>query len=360
MTTTIRAAVVGSAGSPPELTEVRLASLASDEVLIRVAATGVCHTDIAWAAGDFGISDEHFPIVLGHETSGVVEALGRRDSPLSVGDRVVVALTHHCGVCRYCERGQPVLCVHRDDNVRRLSRPDGSDVWQSYGVGGFAEMAIVRASSLVPVPDDVPMETAAIVGCAVACGIGAVWNVAEVRPGSSVVVFGAGPVGASVIMGAALAGAERIVVVEPDVARRAEALRLGATEGVGFDEESLGVLADGGGFDYAFESVGRTVAMEAAVRLTGRGGTTTLIGAAPRGERFSLDALDFVETHRRLLACLGGAVRPHVDIPAYFNLFRRGALDLDALVSRVVPLADIAEAFADSHTGAGLRTVVTA
>jgi S-(hydroxymethyl)glutathione dehydrogenase / alcohol dehydrogenase len=359
MGTTVRAAVVTSAGSGPELGDVVLAPLADDEVLIRIAATGLCHTDVAWAAGDFGGGDEQFPIVLGHESSGVVEAVGRPGGSVAVGDRVVVALTHHCGVCRYCERGEPVLCVHRDDNVRRITGLGGQIVWQSYGVGGFAEMAVVRASSLVQVPPDVPLATAAIVGCAVACGIGAVWNVAQVRPGSTVVVFGAGPVGMSVLMGAALAGAERVVAVEPNEARRALAMRFGATETRDFTPDALSDLRDAGDVDYTFESAGKTVAMQAAVETTRRGGTITLIGAAPRGASLGIDALAFVERHLRLLGCLGGAVRPHEDIGRYFALYRRGVLPLDELVTGVVPLAEIGEAFAASHGGTGLRTVVT-
>jgi Zn-dependent alcohol dehydrogenase len=251
------------------------------------------------------------------------------------------------------------LCDHRDDNVRRLARPTGETVWQAYGVGGFAEQAVVRTSSLVKVPADVPMETAAIIGCAVACGFGAVTNVAQVRPGTTVVVFGAGPVGISVVMGALISGAERIVVVEPDPLRRAAVLQFGASEVVDFTPDALSNLRDSGAVDYAFESAGKTAAMEAAVEVTRRGGTVTLIGAAPRGARMGIDALAFVERHLRLLGCLGGAVRPHEDIPAYLALYRRGVLPLDAMVSQVRPLADIAQAFTGSHGGATLRTVIT-
>ncbi|HEY3925476.1 MAG TPA: alcohol dehydrogenase catalytic domain-containing protein [Acidothermaceae bacterium] len=354
----VRAGVVTAAGSAPELTEIVLAAPAVDEVLIRVAATGICHTDISWAAGQFGRSTEEFPIVLGHETSGVVEAVGRRDSPFKPGDRVVVALTHHCGVCRFCERGQPVLCDHRNDRSPRISTTSGEPVWQSYGVGGFAEKAIVRASSLVIVPDDVPLETAAVIGCAVATGVGAVWNVAEVEPGSTVLVFGAGAVGVSVISGAAMAGAARIVAVEPNAERRSAALALGATDAVDSTDESLAALLESDRFDYAFESAGKIATIEAAVRHTRRGGTITLIGAAPRGTMFSLYALDFVENHQRLLGCLAGGIRPHDDFPKLFAMYRRGILKLDAMISATAPLSDIAGAFGRSQSAAGLRTVV--
>ncbi len=358
MPTTARAATVGSPGATPLVEDVLLADPRPGEVLVRVAATGVCHTDVALAAGEYTEGVDQFPIVLGHETSGVVEAVARNDSAFSVGDRVVIALTHHCGVCSYCERGTPILCARREDSPWRLSRADGSRLHQAYGVGGFAEAVIVREASLVRVPDDVPLVSAAVVGCAVACGIGAVWNIAGVRPGSSVVVFGAGAVGMSVVMGSALAGAHRITVVDPDQGRRERAVRLGATEGIGFDDDVLQHLMEGDGFDYAFESVGKADAMECAVRSTRRGGTVTLMGAPQRDVTFTLNALEFVSSQRKLLACLGGNVRPHDDFERYFRLYSRGRLDIDALVTGTLPLTAIADAFESSRSRDGLRTVV--
>lgn len=355
---TVMAAVVNAPGSAPIMEEVILTSPSTDEVLIRVVATGVCHTDIAWAAGEFGQGEDSFPVVLGHETSGIVEAVGRRDSPFSVGDRVVAALTHHCGVCSYCERGDVILCDHREDRILRMSRSNGAPLRQAYGVGGFAEMAIVRASSLVRIPADVPMTSAAVVGCAVACGIGAVWNIARLQPGSTVAVFGAGAVGTSVVMGAALAGAARIVVVDPIAERRDAALHFGANETLDFTDDLLQTLIASGGVDYAFESAGKPVAMQAAVRVTRRGGTVVLMGAAAADATFSLNALEFVASQRKLLACLGGGVRPHDDFVRYFSLYQSGTLDLDALVTTTTPLSGLTEAFARNQAGIGLRTVV--
>ncbi|MDO8307257.1 MAG: alcohol dehydrogenase catalytic domain-containing protein [Actinomycetota bacterium] len=351
----ILAAVVAGPGSAPELTEVDLPPLGIDDVRIRVAATGVCHTDIAWAAGEYG---DQFPAVLGHETAGVVEEVGRHDSPYAVGDRVVVALTNHCGTCANCERGSPILCDLREDPVARLTGLDGTPIWAAYAVGGFAEAAVVRASSLVRIPGDVPFPVAAVVGCAVACGVGSVWNIAQVCPGSTVVVLGAGAVGAAVVLGCVLAGAERVVVVDPSGPRQQSALAIGATEAVDATDEVAERLSSEP-FDYAFECVGKASAMETAVRLTRRGGTVTLMGAANREETFRLNALEFVSSQRRLLASLGGNVQPHVDFPRYFALYRSGRLNLDALVTATAPLDGIAHAFVANARATGLRTVVT-
>jgi Zn-dependent alcohol dehydrogenase len=353
--TTTKAYVVDGADAPFRLDEIRIDPLRQDEVLVRVVATGVCHTDLSWRSGAIG---GDFPVVLGHETSGIVEGVGRDDSPFAIGDRVVVAITHHCGMCRYCESGVPVLCADRDNPPPRFSRPDGSGVVQVYGVGGFAERIVLRQSSLVKVPDDIPLEFAAVLGCAVACGTGAVWNVAELTPGSTAVVFGAGAIGSAVIVGCRIAGAGRIVVVDPNPARRASALDFGATEAVEPDDPQLAALGGADGFDYAFESAGRIDTIAAAVDSVRRGGTVTLIGAPPADAEFSLNALDFVASQKRILGCLGGNPRPHDDFPRLFELYRRGVWDVGSFVSRTLPFDRIEEAFAFTAAGDGIRTVL--
>lgn len=353
------AAVVRGAGLGPTIEDIVVGELRQDEVRITVAATGVCHTDVAWAAGDYGVEDGHFPAVLGHETAGMVAAVGSEDSAFAVGDRVVVALTNHCGACRDCETGSPILCGQREALPHRLSTSGGATLAQAFGVGGFAETAVVRAASLVRLPDDISLTSAAVVGCALACGAGAALNVAGVRPGSTVVVFGAGAVGLSVVIASQLAGAEQVLVVEPNEGRRRAALALGATDVVA-DDASVGALVPREGFDFAFESAGRPVAMESAVGWTRRGGTVTLMGAPAADETFTLNALEFVSSQRRLLGCLGGNVRPHDDFERYFRLHRRGRIDIGALVTRTRPFSDIAAAFEDCRTGDGLRTVLVA
>jgi len=351
---TTRAAIVEGKGREPKIVELELAPLRPDEVLVRLAATGICHTDIAWSDGE--ISDA-FPAVLGHESAGVVEAVGTSVTRVAPGDRVVLALAHHCGHCRDCESGSPMLCQRRTDVPPRLTL-DGAPVTQGFGTGGFAERTIVREASAIPIPDGVPLEVAAVVGCATSTGLGAVFNIAEVAYGTTVAVFGAGGIGASVVMGCRVAGAERIVVVDPDRCRREAALQFGATDAVEPDEAAIRSL-EPAGFDYVFESAGKTEAMEMAVRLTRPGGTTIIMGVVPRGTTIQLDVRDFVPGQRRLLGCLTGNVRPNVDFDRYFRLYLRGRLDLGALVTGSVPLSDISTGFERSRRGEGIRTLVT-
>jgi S-(hydroxymethyl)glutathione dehydrogenase/alcohol dehydrogenase len=349
-----RAAVVDGPGQPPKLVDLDLAALRPDEVRVRLAATGVCHTDVAWADGEFF---DVFPVVLGHESAGIVAEVGSAVRSVQPGTRVALGLAHSCGHCAYCESGRPMLCPRRTDAPPRLLR-GGEPVVQGFGTGGFAEETIVRAGSVVPVPDGVPLTVAAVVGCAVSTGLGAVFNLAEVQYGTTVAVIGAGGIGLSVVLGCRVAGVDRIVVADPDPGRRAQALALGATDVVDGVEEEIRALAPGG-FDYVFESAGRAEAMESAVRLAARGGTVTLMGVVPPGTTIRLDARAFVPSQVRLLGCLTGNVRPHLDFDRYFRLYLRGRLDLDALITSTVPIDDIETGFARCRGGEGIRTLVT-
>jgi S-(hydroxymethyl)glutathione dehydrogenase / alcohol dehydrogenase len=346
--------VVAGPGQAPEIRAVELSSLRHDEVRVRLVATGVCHTDVAWADGQFF---DVFPVVLGHESAGVVEETGSAVTTVRAGDRVVLALAHNCGHCRNCEMGHPMLCPRRTEQRPRLAL-DGEPLAQGFGTGGFAEQTIVPEASVIGVPDEVPLPIAAVVGCATSTGLGAVFNLAGVEYGTTVVILGAGGIGLSVLLGCQVAGAERIVVTDPDPRRRERALALGATEVALPDEQAVRAL-EPSGFDYVFESAGRAEAMELAVRLARRGGTVTLMGVVPPGTTIRLDARAFVPSQCRLLGCLTGDVRPHVDFDRYFRLYRRGLLDLPALVTSTVSLEDITTGFARCRDGEGIRTVVS-
>lgn len=348
-----RAAVVAGPGRAPELRTVGLAPLRHHEVRVRIVATGVCHTDVAWADGQF---TDTFPVVLGHESAGVVADVGPAVTAVAPGDRVVLALAHNCGHCRDCETGRPMLCRQRTRQPQRLTL-DGAPVVQGFGTGGFAEQTVVPEASVLPVPDGVPLTTAAVVGCATSTGLGAVFNLAGVEYGTTVAILGAGGIGLSVLLGCKVAGAERIVIIDPDPERRERALELGATDAVPADEAAVRSLQPGG-FDYVFESAGRAEAMETAVRLVSPGGTVTLMGVVPPGTTFRVDARAFVPSQSRILGCLTGNVRPHVDFDRYFRLYQRGLLDLGALVTSTVPLADIGAGFARCREGRGIRTLV--
>lgn len=344
----VRAAVISSAGAPIVVQPIELDDLEPDEVLVRIGACGICHTDLVWAGG--GTYDE-FPVVVGHEAAGTVAEVGPRVTRVVPGDRVVLSLAHHCGHCYYCESGHPMLCDGRVNFRPRLSR-NGEAIYQGFGTGGFAEATVVAERSVVKVPEAVPIEVAALVGCAVATGVGAAVNIAEVKPGTNVVVLGVGGIGACIVMGARVAGAANIVAVDPDPERRDLAVRIGATEAI----EPGPLRAET--FEYAFEATGRTEVMEQAVRLVRRSGTIVLMGVPAADARFSVLALDFIATQRRLLGCITGDLRPNVDFERYFALYERGLLPLDELVSHTVSLDDIATGFEYAQRGAGIRTLV--
>jgi Zn-dependent alcohol dehydrogenase len=345
--------VVAQAGSAPEVVDIELAELRADEILVRPVVAGICHSDVGWAEGTVY---DRFPVILGHEVAGVVEAIGSGVTDSRPGQRVAIALAHHCGHCAYCESGHPILCAGRTEGRARITT-DGLSVHQGFGTGGFAELMVVRASSAVPIPHGVPFEVAATAGCATSTGLGSVLNLARMQAGSTVAVLGAGAVGLCVVMGCVLAGAERIVVSDPSPERRAAALSLGATEVVDANEDAVRTkLADG--YEYVFESAGTIPAMELAVRLTARGGTTTLLGVTSPGTTVAIDAHSVVTGQRRILGSLTGDVRPHRDFDRFFRLYLRGRLPLDRLITGSVPFADIAQGFSDSAARAGVKTIV--
>ena len=354
----MRAGVVTCPGEAPRVVELDVFAPEADEVIVRVEAAGICHTDLSVAAG---LMFAVYPTVLGHEIAGVVEVVGSGVRRVRPGDRVMVGLDRHCGHCRYCEGGNPVLC-ETGDLGRRWQRIAGKELGPVHQcAGGFGELTTVTEDQLIRLPDDVPFEVAAITGCAVATGLGAATNVAGIAPGSRVAVLGAGGVGLSAVLGAGLCGAAQIVVADPSAERRALALDLGATAAV---EPELGALqdaaGDGAGFDVVLECAGRAGTVELAVDACRPGGTVVVLGAPPEGQRFSVDTLSFIVSQKRLIGCRQGAIRPHLDIPRWFALRRAGRLPLDRLVTATIPLHRLADGFATVGRGDGIRTVVTA
>lgn len=247
-----------------------------------------------------------------------------------------------------------MLCAARTEQRPRLTWR-GRALTQGFGVAGFAAHALVPESSCVSVPDDVSLEIAAVVGCAIATGVGAVLNIAHVEPGARVAVWGAGGIGLSVVMGAVLAGAEDVVVVEPNPTRRKRAIDLGATAAMKPEElDGLG-NAD---FDTVFESAGYTTTMEQAVEATRRGGTTVLLGAPPPDHRFSINALDFVASQKRVLGCITGDVSPVTDFDRYFRLYLRGRLPLEKIVTSTASLDSAADLLVNGPPSDQVRVVV--
>jgi Zn-dependent alcohol dehydrogenase len=354
-------------GAPLEVTELDLAPPAAGEALVRLRASGLCHSDLN--AID-GTAETPCPAVLGHEGAGVVEAVGPGVA-LAPGTPVVLSWLPPCGECTECRRGLPHLCETAWaamatggllDGTTRLSR-DGEPVFHYCFVSSFAERAVVPSRCCVPIPPGVPFEVAALVGCAVTTGTGAVWRTAGVRPGERLCVIGCGGVGMSAVIGAVAVGAAPIVAVDLDEDRLRQALSFGATDAVRWtgsaDETAESVReATGGGVDYAIEATGRAEAARAALLSTRARGAAVLIGIPHADAVLSLPAALIPRTERRVLGSMYGSARPERDFPVLLDLYRRGRLPLDRLISARLPLEAIGEGFEALRSASGLRVVL--
>jgi len=364
----IKAAVLERTGGPLVPAELDLAPPQSGEVLVRLHASGVCHSD--QNAID-GTAEARCPTVLGHEGAGVVEAVGPGVTSVEVGDHVALSWAPSCGRCAECLRELPHLCSTAWpalaagtmlDGTARLSW-DGEPVWHYSFISSFAEAAVVPERSCVRIPDDVPFEIAGLVGCAVTTGVGAVWRTAGVRPGERVAVIGCGGVGLSAIMAAAAAGAAMVVAVDVSPQKLDQAERLGATEGVlaaGSPEETASAIveATGGGVDYAVEATGRTDAMLSAFLSTRPRGAAVLIGIPREDAVLSLPALTIPRMERRVLGSLYGSSRPERDFVTILDLYRKGVLPLDRLVSHRLGLDEVERGFELLRSGEARRVVL--
>ena len=363
----MQAVVFTEPSAPIEFTEVELAAPAPGEVRVKIAAAGVCHSDLHVKRGEW---DAPAPLVMGHEGSGVVTELGEGVTSLAVGDHVVLSWVPPCGECRYCRSGHEARCQKVAtvvapkgvlfDGTSRLSR-DGDQVHHYLGVSSFAEEVVVPASGAVKVRDDAPLDVIAVVGCAVATGVGAVLNTAAVEPGSTVAVIGCGGVGLNVVQGARLAGAERIVAIDVLADKTQMALQFGATDRIDASqadavEQLFELIPDG--VDYAFDAIGRTSTTEQAIRMLGLGGAAVIVGLPPTGAKASFEPLVLAEADQRILGSNYGSVRPSIDIPALVDRYMDGQLKLDPLISGRRPLAEAADAFDDLEKGSVLRTLL--
>jgi S-(hydroxymethyl)glutathione dehydrogenase/alcohol dehydrogenase len=361
-----RAAVLPATGARLEIAELDLAPPGSGEVLVRLHASGVCHSDLN--AID-GTAETRCPAVLGHEGAGVVEAVGP-DVSLTPGTHVALSWMPWCGHCEECLRDLPHLCRiawhamgHGGlfDGTPRLSR-GGEPVYHYSLLSTFADWAVVAERSCIPIPEDVPLDVASLVGCAISTGVGAVWNTAGVRPGDRVAVVGCGGVGLSALLGAVAAGADPIVAVDVAEEKLARALELGATHAVAWagsaETTAEAVVASTGGVDYAFEATGRPEAAQAAFLSTRARGAAVLIGIPRADAEVSLPALSIPRAERRVLGSIYGSSRPERDFPRILSLYRRGRLPLDRLISHRLPLERVEDAFELMKSGQAIRVVL--
>ncbi|MFF1544053.1 Zn-dependent alcohol dehydrogenase [Streptomyces sp. NPDC058291] len=323
------------------------------EVLVAIAAAGLCHSDLSVVDGTIPFPT---PVVLGHEGAGVVEAVGAGVSHVVPGDHVALSTLANCGACAECDRGRPTMCRQAIGRPGKPFTRAGRPLFQFAANSAFAERTVVKAVQAVRIPTDVPLTSAALIGCGVLTGVGAVLNRARVGQGESVVVIGTGGIGLNVLQGARIAGASRIVAVDANPAKEAAARRFGATHFLRSADGVRGVLPTGA--DHVFECVGRVELIRTAVDLLDRHGQAVLLGVPPATAEASF-LVSSLFLDKSILGCRYGASRPQRDVPLYAELYREGRLLLDELVTQTYPVEDFEKAAADAEAGRVARAVLT-
>ncbi|MFK4227183.1 Zn-dependent alcohol dehydrogenase [Streptomyces sp. NPDC019890] len=356
----MRAAVLHEIGQDKleVLDDVEAVGFGPGKVRIRVRSTGLCHSDISAMNG---VLPQPAPFVPGHEGAGEIVDVGDGVSTLKQGDRVLLCWLPACRVCPACKRGQTELCLagFMNAGTPNFKRP-GGDVFGFAGTGTFTEEVVVDAGCAVPIPDDVPFDIAALIGCGVTTGLGAAINTADVAAGSSVAVIGCGGVGISAIQGARLKGAAQIVAVDPVANRREAGLRFGATEAVSPDglADAKQRVTAGEGFDYVFEVVGKSATARTAYETTRRGGTLCIVGAGAMDDFLQLNMFELFFDEKRILPSMYGGGDVLTSYERAIALWRAGRIDLEGLITHRVQLAEINDALAQMRTGEALRTCI--
>jgi S-(hydroxymethyl)glutathione dehydrogenase/alcohol dehydrogenase len=357
----MKAAILHQPGTLLAIEEVQVAAPGPHEVLIGTRACGACHSDLHFVDGAYPTP---LPALPGHEAAGVVEAIGADVTAVKVGDHVVTCFSNFCGRCEYCLTGRLALCVDSSTKRRKGETPrlslNGAPVHQLLNVGGYAEMLLVHENGAVAIDRDMPFDRAALLGCAVVTGAGSVFNTAGVRPGEDVAVIGCGGIGLAAINAARIAGAARIVAIDPVPAKRALAEAVGATHSFAPNEERLKEQVHEltkGGVHHAIEAVGRISAGELALALLRRGGTATIVGMMPLGEKLGMGAMDLLAEKKLQGSLMGSNIFPR-DIPRLAGFYLAGRLDLDALVAEHIPLSGINAALDTLRGGEAARSVI--
>jgi S-(hydroxymethyl)glutathione dehydrogenase/alcohol dehydrogenase len=358
----MKAAVLIQPGQPLQIEDLQIAKPGPHEVLIRTAACGLCHSDLHFIEGSY---PHPLPAIPGHEAAGIVEAVGSEVRTVKVGDAVVTCLSAYCGHCEFCVTGRMSLCLGGDTrraagDAPRISRADGSVVNQMLNLSAFAEQMLVHEHACVAINPDMPLDRAAILGCAVTTGAGAVFNACKVTPGESVAVVGCGGVGLATINAAKIAGAGRIIAADPMPEKRALALKLGATDVIDATVDGAAgqiIEMTKGGVDHAIEAVGRPASAKLAVSVLRRGGTATILGMMPLAEQVGLSAMDLLSGKKLQGAIMGGNRFP-VDLPRLVDFYIRGLLDLDSIIAERIPLSAINDGFEKMKGGASARSVI--
>ena len=358
----MRAAVLVEAGQPLAIETLTIAKPGPHEVLIRTAACGLCHSDLHFIEGSY---PHPRPAVPGHEAAGIVEAVGSEVRTVKPGDAVITCLAAFCGHCEFCTTGRMSLCLGAETRrgsgePPRITRADGSPVNQMLNLSAFAEQMLIHEHACVAIDPAMPLAQAAVIGCAVTTGAGAIFNAAKLVPGETVAVVGCGGVGLAAINAAKIAGAGRIIAADPQPEKRALAQRLGATDTIDAAADDAAkqiVEMTKGGVDHAIEAVGRPASGDLAVASLRRGGTATILGMMPLAHKVGLGAMDLL-SGKKLQGALMGRTRFPVDIPRLVDFYLRGLLDLDSIIAETIALDAINDGFAKMKRGDAARSVI--
>lgn len=357
----MKAAIFREVGQPLEVEEVSISKPGPREVLIRTAAAGVCHSDLHFVEGLYPAVT---PMVLGHESAGIVEQVGSSVTYVKPGDHVITCLSVFCGHCEQCLTGHMSLCASPEvrrgqDEEPRLSQ-DGQPVQQFANLSSFAEQMLVHEHGLVKIREDMPLDRAALIGCGVTTGVGAVFHTAAVEPGSTVAVIGCGGIGLSCINGAALVGAAKVIAIDTLDSKLEMAKVFGATDVINASDgdvvEQVRELT-GGGVQYSFEAIGLKETAEQSFSMIRPGGTATIIGMIPVGVKIELMGSAFLQ-EKKIQGSMMGSNRFRVDMPRFIDFYLAGKLHLDEMVSKRIGLSDINEAFVDMKSGTVARSVI--
>lgn len=363
-----KAAVLHEPNTPLRFETVVVSPPGRGEVQVRMHAAGVCHSDLHVMKGDQPMK---MPIILGHEGAGIVEAVGEGVESVVEGDHVIPIWRMSCGVCEYCLGGRPALCDvgtamrftgRMPDGRTRFHSTGGEEILHYAGVSTFSELSTMPEGAVVKIPKDFPLEFAALIGCGVITGFGAVFNAGDVSAGDTVAVFGCGGIGLNIVQSARIAGAVKIIAVDTMPKKLEFARRFGATDVVdakqGDPVEAVRELTGGLGVDFAFEAVGLPQPIEQAYDSTRKGGTCVVVGIAPPSARAAINVNQLVYAEKTLKGSIYGSTRPRIDLHRLIDLHRAGRLDLDGLLTRTYPLSEINEAYAALEQGEIARSLV--
>ena len=360
----MKAAVLNAIPGELEIENLSVDKPGPNEVLVQVAHAGLCHSDLHFMDAQWQTA---LPAVLGHESAGIIAAVGDDVAYVKPGDHVITCPSVFCGQCEHCLTGRPHLCSNGSAVSRprgstpRLTKADGSTVKQFARLGGFAEEMLVHQNAVVKIRPDMPLDRAALIGCGVTTGVGAVFKTAKIEPGSTVAVFGAGGIGLSAVQGARIAGAGRVISIDVENDKLETARALGATDTVnGAETDAVAAIHEmtGGGVDYAFECIGLKQTCEQAWSASRLGGTTVIVGMMPFGEKIEIPGYEVFMMEKRLQGSLMGSNSFRVDMPKYIDMYLDGRLMLDEMISSHIQLEQINEGYEQMRQRVGNRTVI--